>query len=751
MTKEPLHILIVEDNPGDVLLIQENLSMEFDRATTVVAGSLAQFKKIIDENQHEFDVILLDLSLPDADGEDLVREVLERVNDAPVIVLTGLSSKSFSLKSLGLGLADYLMKSELSPYQLRKSIEYGMERSRFTVQISESEKKYRQIFHLSPLPMWVYDLKTLEFLDVNEAAVSNYGYSEKEFLSMTVKDIRPEEDIPVLEAALELSRDKDRHFYQAVVNHRRKDGTDMIVEVQSNIIDFDGKKAELVLANDITEKIETERELIFSEQRFKALVQNGADLISILDSRHDYRYISPTSNAILNKAPIHFLNKSFFDFIHKEDVALVRQAFAKLDNEYRVELVPYRMQDNNKKWRWITTTLTDMSDDPVIQGVVANSRDVTESVNAERKIEESNERYNIVAQATSDVIWDWDMQTDKIIWNAGLEKVFGYARDSIGDDVAWRDERIHPEDRKRMASRLLKFVKDGAVNWREEYRFMAADGNYRYVNDRGFVLYDNTGWAVRIIGAMQDISRQKHEAEEREKLLGELTRHNNDLRQFSYITSHNLRSPLSNIVGLLELINQYTFEEEKLAELIEGLSVSTEKLQETIDDLGKIISIKNSPSVQVEEIDLESITRSTLRQIDLNQITPAPKIDIDYSAAKSVFFNRTYLESILLNLMTNALKYRHPERGLELQIKSRVAKDSVEIVFSDNGLGLDVERYKDRLFGLYQRFHHNPDGKGIGLFLVKSQMEALGGSIGIESSVEEGTVFTLKFKRTKDD
>ncbi len=746
MFEGPIQILIVEDNPGDVALIEEYLNDAFGEVTVSIARSFKEASKEITQSEIEFDTILLDLTLPDADGEDLVRDTIATANGSPVVVLTGNSDRNYSLKAMELGVADYLLKSELNGFQLRKSIEYSIERHRTNAQLRDSEKKYREIFHLSPLPMWVCDLESLQFLDVNEAAVHRYGYSKTEFLAMTIRDIRHEKDLSVLEKGLELSRGKDRHFYQAIVNHQKKDGTEIVVEVQSNVIQLDGKKAELVLANDITEKLETERELIFSEQRFKALVQNGADLIAILDKSAVFKYVSPTSKAVLGMAPAVFLKDCWFKFIHSEDLENVQNSFSELRTEYRVELSPYRMKSKNGNWRWVTTILTDMTTDPVVQGIVSNSRDITESVIAEQRVEESNERYNIVAKATSDVIWDWDMKNDQIVWNPGVHKVFGYKKEEVSYDLAWRDDRLHPDDFDCLADQLREVLRKHQVNWQAEYRFRCVDGSYKHVQDRGFIVYNSDNRAVRIIGAMQDITRQKKEAFEREQLMRELTMHNNDLRQFSYITSHNLRSPLSNMVGLLNLIEDFPIDDPKLKQIINGLQQSTEQLQETIDDLSKIISIKNSPSVQKEKVLLSAMAELTMSQLNVSNHPVLPEIDIDFSKAPQVVFSRTYLESIFLNLFTNALKYKHPERSVKVRIASELKGEDILITFADNGLGIDVDRYRDRLFGLYQRFHHHPDGKGIGLFLVKSQMEALGGSISVDSVVEKGTTFKLTFK-----
>ena len=131
-------------------------------------------------------------------------------------------------------------------------------------------------------------------------------------------------------------------------------------------------------------------------------------------------------------------------------------------------------------------------------------------------------------------------------------------------------------------------------------------------------------------------------------------------------------------------------------------------------------------------------------QFKMDEISPL--LHIDFSKADTVMFNRTYLESVLLNLFSNALKYRSPNRLLSIRISTEISASGLVLYFNDNGLGLDLERLKGRMFGLYQRFHNHPDSKGMGLYLVKSQLEALGAKIEVESTVDIGTTFKITFK-----
>jgi len=175
-------------------------------------------------------------------------------HEIPLIILTGYADISFSVKSLSLGISDYLIKDELNANALYKSIIYSIERKKTLLQLETSERRYSDLFHLSPQPMWVYDIETLRFLDVNIAAEKHYGYSLQEFLGMTIKDIRPEEDIPEMLERIEfLNKTKGTHSL-GHFRHKKKNSEVICVEILSNTIPFQNTTGRIILANDITER-----------------------------------------------------------------------------------------------------------------------------------------------------------------------------------------------------------------------------------------------------------------------------------------------------------------------------------------------------------------------------------------------------------------------------------------------------------------------------------------------------------------
>ncbi|WP_375583141.1 PAS domain S-box protein [Cyclobacterium xiamenense] len=247
-----LNLLVIEDNDGDFLLVSEAIEEVFPSCTIDRAQT---FKSASEKPVLDYHLILLDLTLPDKSGEELVRDTLRLAGKVPVVVLTGYSDRNFAIKSIALGMSDYLVKDEIHPDILSRSIVYSRERKKIFNRLEQSELRYRELFHLSPLPMWVFDRSSLRFLDVNEAAIQSYGYSRGEFLSMTIADIRPENEQKKLYRALEEGKTDTGLRSAGTFLHRKKSGELITVEITSNRINFKDKPAKLVLANDITQKI----------------------------------------------------------------------------------------------------------------------------------------------------------------------------------------------------------------------------------------------------------------------------------------------------------------------------------------------------------------------------------------------------------------------------------------------------------------------------------------------------------------
>jgi signal transduction histidine kinase len=228
----------------------------------------------------------------------------------------------------------------------------------------------------------------------------------------------------------------------------------------------------------------------------------------------------------------------------------------------------------------------------------------------------------------------------------------------------------------------------------------------------------------------------------------ELIKHNNELRQFSYTVSHNLRGPVASLMGLLKL---FTPEDLSSAnqEILQHVEASTQRLDNIIKDLSKIIDIRHDIFHIRQQIHLDYEINEILEV--LNREIELSNISIDINLHSAVLYSvRPMVHSILYNLISNAIKYRASDRKPAIQISSSEDEKFYYIEITDNGLGIDLQRDKDNLFKLYKRFHHHTEGKGLGLYLVKLQAEALGGSISVKSEPNTFTTFTVKLRKPEN-
>lgn len=224
----------------------------------------------------------------------------------------------------------------------------------------------------------------------------------------------------------------------------------------------------------------------------------------------------------------------------------------------------------------------------------------------------------------------------------------------------------------------------------------------------------------------------------------ELIEHNNRLKQFSYIVSHNLRAPVARLLGLASLLLKSKEDQAKILGLI---STSVHDLDQIIKDINLILEIDNLNTQTLAPISIAEYMNRVLDSIRPELEGVGGNVEVNLNSVSAVPFLGPYMESILYNLLSNALKYRDPARKLVIKISATESKDQVSLSISDNGLGIDLNRFEQDLFKLYKRFHTHVEGKGLGLYLVKTQLQALGGRLEVNSQVGEGTTFYIHFKR----
>jgi signal transduction histidine kinase len=230
----------------------------------------------------------------------------------------------------------------------------------------------------------------------------------------------------------------------------------------------------------------------------------------------------------------------------------------------------------------------------------------------------------------------------------------------------------------------------------------------------------------------------------------ELQKYNSDLRQFSYTVSHNVRGPVARLLGLANLINlgdeTMSDDNRKMVSLIQGSAMELDKI---IRELSRIIDIRNDLYIVKEKIYFADEWALVYKSLE-GQITSDMQLETNFAEAPFIYTIRAFLHSILYNLASNAIRYRSPQRPLKLSVRSTLRPGLIHLEVSDNGMGINLEQFGQNLFGMYKRFHTHVEGRGLGLYLVKTQVEALHGTVNVESELNQGTTFTIDIQLPRD-
>lgn len=299
-----------------------------------------------------------------------------------------------------------------------------------------------------------------------------------------------------------------------------------------------------------------------------------------------------------------------------------------------------------------------------------------------------------------------------------------------------------PIERRIVFAGIIEKVKAGeTVSYDIDYP--SGNGDKVWYNTRFTGIKNEKNELFAIMMQTTETTEQKKNEHYRERITRNLIARNRDLEQFTYIVSHNLRAPVANIMGLSEYLINNKVDESQLQIINNGIHSSVQRLDAVIRDLNTILHSKRDSNDHKEKINLD-YTVNHIKELLKDEIEQShASIRCDFHECNTIESVKPLVESILLNLISNSIKYARREIHPEIEIMTRTDKNELMLLLTDNGRGIDLNKKKDEVFGLYKRFHPEIEGKGMGLYMVKTQVESLHGKIEIESSVNQGTRFKI--------
>jgi PAS domain S-box-containing protein len=630
-------------------------------------------------------------------------------------------------------------------------------------ELQHSEEQFRTAFTYSPIGMAIVS-KEGKWMKVNQKLCDIVGYSEEELLQRTFMDITHPDD---LETDVSLIKKTTNEPFQNIQREKRyfhKNGNVIWVLVNISILkNNDGTSSRFITqVQDITDRKEKEIELLKVNQELTSLFNSDAHVsIIATDTSGLITHFSKGAEILLGYKREEVINQLSPLVFHlgKELEEKSKRLSTLLgvrvkDSEALIALAKTGAYDS-QKWTYVrkdNSTLPVQLDITAIKdkqgnitGFLGIATDISQILSTQKELKTSEQRWQFALEGSSNGVWDWNIITDEVFYSHKWKQLIGYEDHEIPNTYEAWASRVHVEDIERCKKDLEMHFNAYTPDYVNEHRMLCKDGSYKWILTRGKVIeWTAEHKPVRIMGTHTDITWQKEKEDELSRTLDIVSEQNKRLLNFAYIVSHNLRSHSGNFKLLLDVI-EVSETHEELNEAFDHLKDIYYSLDETIKNLNEIVKIQTNISKQKEEINLHQYVEKTtdlLRsEIKLKKAVIHNKVDQDLS----ILWNPAYMESILLNLLTNGIKYGHPNRNPEISIQTYLVNDSLVLEISDNGLGIDLKKHGQKLFGMYKTFHGNSDAKGIGLFITKNQVDAMGGKIEVFSEVNKGSTFRIFF------
>lgn len=712
-----LKILLVEDNPGDVELMKEMLYESKARSSTIIeAGSLEQV--IIELQENDFDIILLDLGLPDSAGLMTLTDVLKYARKIPIVVLTGLDDEGLAVEAIRKGAEDYLTKNNMDVDVLLRVLRYAIERKRVREALRASEKKYRNL--VDEIHDGIYNSDTdgnLTF--ANNALCSLLGYEENELIGM-----------PISMLIMPDARDKFIALYKETIRTGKshgvlevpvqdKNGNVLLIEIKPVVIRRGGKPVgSRGVVRDITERKQWEKQLQASENRYRSFVENFHGIA--FRSRLDWipLYFHGAVKEITGYTDAEFINGKprWDEIIHNDDL----QRLMSSGNQVGIERVgynadrEYRIITKGGEVKWLHDYIQTVYDDALGENILQGALyDITARKNVEEALRESEGILNQFMMASPELVYIKDEKHRFYKLSKSFEKLFGKPlSELIGKDLY---ELLPPELAQIVYEDDLKVLQENIKVSAEERL------NDKVFSSIKFPIHRESGKPDFLGGYSIDITKRTR-AEEELKINRER------LKTATSILRHDIINDLSVIKSAVDI-----YRDEQDETMIDEIEKRVKKTIETINNQREQVKFLDSHA-DLDEYDVKDVILEVIKNF--------PELEYTLTGSGTGYADNA-IYSVVENIINNAIKHG---KTAKLDVDIIPNKEHCEIRFKDHGTGIP-DGIKDKIFD--EGFHYGESGHtGIGLYIVKKTIEEYGGEVSVEDNKPSGAVFVICLRKT---
>lgn len=567
------------------------------------------------------------------------------------------------------------------------------------------------------------------------------GYGPEELLGKAALEYIHNEDLQGMKAAFALLHTQSEVSVPSF-RLRTKEGSWRWMEaVISDATGDEFVNGYVIDARDITVRKEALSSLEQSHNFYTSLFQAHPDAIFTLTPGGVFDKVNSSICRILSYGKSEIVGQHFSRFIAPSFAFEANKALNMARN-CEAAALEGKVVSKHGKTKILDFTIIPICTDQALVAILGIARDVT----AERKALKELEKLSLIASKAVSCVVITDA-AGRVEWvNSEFTKVTGYSMvEAIGKKPGelLQGPETDPnhilamkrlfEENEPISLEILNYRRNGEKFW-----------FYMDISP----IFNDEGRVSQYFAIQYDVTERKEAEKKMRRLSEDLTRHNRELHQFNYIVSHNLRAPVANIVGLVSLLEHMDDKNESFLKVLQKLRETSQNLSTVIKDLDEILSLRDSSTGGFdEEVCIGSICGEVVRSLQDRIEEAAATVQVDVPDDACLQANRAYVYSIFHNLLSNSLKYRDPGRPLHISITYAAEGRQHLILFRDNGKGIDLAKFGNDLFKLYGKIDKRAEGRGIGLYMVKAQVETLGGTIGIESTPGVGTTFYLRFGR----
>ncbi len=745
--KTHLQVLIIEDSEDDMLLTVRELqrggyTLDYMRVDTAV-----EMESALD--RQTWDIAIADYTLPEFSGPAALQILQSRHLDLPFIIVSGTIGEEIAVGAMRAGAHDYIIKGHLTrlvPAVARELREAEERQKRHIAEtalrareseLRESEARYRLLFESNPHPMWVFDVETLMFLAVNPAAIAHYGYSEAEFMKMTIADICPPQNID--RSKPDLSTFNSAQKCIEVWKHRKRDGSLIDVEVQIQTFSFAGKQASLLSIHDITDRLKAEQELHIQSSALESAVEG----ISKLDANGCYSIVNAAYAGMLGYLPTEIVGMNWIETIHADDRPHMLLAYQEMLEHGKVEVEARGIRKDGSNFYKQLVMVAAYDKNHHLTGHYCFSKDITERKQTEALIREQAALLDVA----TDAIAVRDLEHNILFWSQGAERIYGWEKaTALGKNAV---ELLFAPGETRSQFDAIQAILLQEGQWQGELQHISKDAKKLVIEARWTLVRDETGNPKSILTVSTDITAKKQlEAQflraQRLESLGTLA---------SGI-AHDFNNILTPILAGTQLLPiRLTHIDNRSQQLLKMMEDSAKRGADLVKQIlafasgveGKQVSLQvRHLLTEVLQVARQTFPKTTIISRDI------PETDI-----WTVSADPTQLHQVFMNLCVNA-RDAMPDGGmLSVAVANQLitAADTflhvdagigkyVTISIRDTGTGISPETL-DRIFDPFFTTKEQGKGTGLGLSTVLGIVKNHRGFILVDTEVGRGTEFKV--------